>query len=283
MFIHEIVAAPIKTRPGMATLSQHVTVPRHVEGLLALQRTVGNAAITAHLVAVQRRKPTPCNCEEEPQSVQRQAEDDRFDRVPVTLVAAASLRPPPDWSGSVCEWLRSVINRLLNGSADGWSTSGLKERYEDMLRDKKLWSTRRTGPRSWESHQRAYEQQRQGLANRLQQWRDQNCDDEGGPGLPADVFEWVNRPAPAHPAGVVPTSGNQTRSSLPTWEEVAEVAVVVGLSLSAVAAIVVALADPEPVSKLAAIGLSEEIITALLVRLGYAAALTSGVASAAAR
>lgn len=35
-----------------------------------------------------------------------------------------------------CEWLRSVINRLLNGSADGWSTSGLKERYEDMLRDK---------------------------------------------------------------------------------------------------------------------------------------------------
>ncbi|MEV4053862.1 hypothetical protein AB0J55_21950 [Amycolatopsis sp. NPDC049688] len=283
MFEHETSAAPIGTRAGKVLPRHHAATSGRVEGLLALQRTVGNAAMVAHLAAVQRCGTRSGNCEDGPQSVQRQPEDDRFDHVPVTLVAAASLRPPPDWSGSVCEWLRSVIDRLLNGSADGWSTSGLKERYADMLGDKKLWATRRTGPRSWESHQQAYEQQRRGLANRLQQWRDQNCDDEGGPGLPADVFEWVNRPAPSHPAGVVPMSANQTRSSLPTWEEVAEVAVVVGLSLSVVAAILVALADPEPVSKLAAIGLTEEITTALLVRLGYAAALTGGAASTAAR
>jgi hypothetical protein len=192
------------------------------------------------------------------------------DGMPTPLLPAGLLRAPIDWPNTWCEWVLFTIDRLLNGAG---STTGVKVRYQEMLNDdRNLFIVRPTGQDSWESHQTTYLNERQGLRNRLQQWKDTHCDDDrGGPQLPADLSEWIDRDPPKTPARFappIPSPDPSSPISLPSWEQVAAVAIILGIGIQLVDAIIVALADPEPVTKLAALGLSVALIIVLLDRLG---------------
>ena len=76
---------------------------------------------------------------------------------------------------------------------------------------------------------------------------------------------WAERPAPVRPR----VQPEPQRRDLPTWDEVWEVILVLGMSVSLVVVIIAALADPEPASKLALAGLSVAMIAIILTRLGY--------------
>jgi hypothetical protein len=65
-------------------------------------------------------------------------------------------------------------------------------------------------------------------------------------------------------SGVTPSS-----YTLPSVEEVRHALLVVGLAGVSIALVLIALADPEPLTKLLAAGLSDAAVLALLTELGY--------------
>jgi len=196
------------------------------------------------------------------------------DGVPTGLIAAV-LRPPAGWPGTLCDWLLEGIDRLLNGSPNGFPTTGLKERYNDLRRDPKdLFHKQPTGPKSYESHQVAFLNQQKGALRYLEEWANKNCDDNGGPDLPADLVEWLTIKVPEAPDSVLPSPPAQPSlldRPLPSLEEIAEVVTILGLGSALLGEILAALLAPNPVAKLAALGLAAVTIVALLTQLGYMA------------
>jgi hypothetical protein len=145
----------------------------------------------------------------------------------------------------------------------------LQQRWEELLTDRHNlqwdhWNKKHPFYGSVKIHQEEFERGQQGLRNQLNKWERSKCGGPGDPPLIAEAEEWATRPTPSPIPRERPTppAGNFSVS------RVLRAMAVVGLSVGALAIVLAALADPEPVSKLALSGLSMVVITRLLTELG---------------
>jgi hypothetical protein len=196
-----LTLSPLRSAPGCrerrrSTGPESLVTPAQSAGgiqdhVSALQRLVGNRAVN--------------------QILWRALPDDLTSEM-MTAVAGAPL-PTSSAGGSGgpgCGDLGQRIRDFIDGG--NGIKRGLKERYQDLLDDvHDLYLNHRTVANpdpvygSWDGHVQQYENQRRGLQNRVDKYKDDNCDDPNTPGggqpLAADVMTWYAQSAPAQPTG----------------------------------------------------------------------------------
>jgi hypothetical protein len=76
-----------------------------------------------------------------------QSEMDEYG-LPTALISAAAVTPPPNWPGTLCDWIVSLINKFLNGEG---AVKGLKLRHLEIRYDidDLYHANPRPGPGSW--------------------------------------------------------------------------------------------------------------------------------------
>jgi hypothetical protein len=232
----------------------------------------GKDALTAHELThvVQQTGVVQRQC--------RDCADDKFlQRNSGMSTNSPNFSPPGPGSKKCLELFQKILD-LINGG--NGIKRGLVERFMDMLNDEILYQHHRTTSNphptkgSWDGHVQQYNDQQRGLNNRLNDWIKNGCDGPGGPPLPEAANEWVKKPAPTQPKNVSmpdPTSSPDSASSPePTlsYTTIRNAVIALGISVTLIGLIVVAVLDPEPLSKLAAIGLTIETAEALMIALG---------------
>ena len=289
--------APVPLAVGATAFGRNGTLSAH--SVLALQRTAGNAAVALLLRdADLSREPAQCDCGgiehggEECEEC-REGKREPGERQASRVVARQVTPPLPggpgggpnvrclELLGQILSFVHGGLTHILGGQTFTGTQikRGLIERFRDMVEDKAdIYNRYRykstPGPGglgSWEGHQEQFEMQQRGLRNRLTEYIRNNCNDPSG-GLPAEAanaydeaLEWATRPTPREPAPK--PAAPRTEESI-SWSDVVDVLVVIGLSIALVAAVIAALADPEPVSKVALAVGSVALATLILVRLG---------------
>ena len=170
-----------------------------------------------------------------------------------------------------CKSLLEQIKRFIYSRKPPQDMKGLMQRYEELLADEhhlqwNNWTTPDPQFGSVVSHQNEFITTRNGLQNRLNSWKKNNCDDPNDPSqLPADALDWASRPAP-DPIPQPRPSEDSSSSSLAS--KVLTILKIAGVSILLLPLVIFALADPEPATKLAAIGLTAVTIKQLMDLLG---------------
>jgi hypothetical protein len=93
--------------------------------------------------------------------------------------------PPGSNQSHRCSWLRGKIKNLLN------SLSRQKQNFHLNIN---RWTL--TDPDAI-SHQETFQREQGALRGRLGEWDDNDCDDSGVGGLPADAWAFATMPTPA--------------------------------------------------------------------------------------
>ena len=179
---------------------------------------------------------------------------------------------PPGPGSTKCTELFQKILDFINGG--NGIKKGLVERFMDMLNDVILYKNYRnkSNPHptkgSWDGHVEQYENQRRGLNKKLSDWIKYGCDGPGGPPLPVVANEWADKTAPEQPQNVsLPDSASSPEPAF-SYTTIRNVAIALGISVTLIGLIVIAVFDPEPLSKLTAIGLTVATANALMIALG---------------
>jgi hypothetical protein len=282
----QVTGRPVEAAP-FATI---VVGPANAAHVLALQRTAGNGAVSAMLARCRSSASgdEPCECELPPLGVAASSAETTWARALLARQAIADPMAPGPGGGPCLQILGEVLSYLMGGAQHVIGGvvltgpnihRGLVERYQHMRDDASLnnlyrdhRTPRNAHPRygSWEGHQQTYRNQARGLRDRLNDWARNGCDgpDSGVPEAARNevqrAWDYATRQPPNQPA---PLPRPVQRSAIDT-EAVLDALKILGVSLLLLGLVIVALLDPEPVSKLAAIGMTAATATMLLVMLG---------------
>jgi hypothetical protein len=289
-------AAPVAAAlgPSRADLAGALSLGS-VGGVLALQQTAGNLAVAHRLAGLGDGLPRTSRL-----AVQRVAEDLAVSAALSRSVAPRRVdallsrqvvvpgAPGPGGGGNQClALLGEILSFLLGGpnhTIGGVDVvgrdihRGLIERYEHMRQDPHQLFRNHRGvgqahPQfgSWEGHQQTFRDQARGLRERLNNWQRNGCNgpDSGVPELAHNevrrAWDYATREPPVQPAQMQAQPAERTTIDP---DKVLKILAILGISLALLGLVIVAVLDPEPVTKLAAIGLTVATATTLLVMLG---------------
>jgi hypothetical protein len=205
---------------------------------------------------------------------------DQSGQLAMSLVGLAS-GPPlgPDPCDDLLQQIIAILDELAKRLQDGENDPhNLYNNFRKLKDAHPEWG-------SWDGHRQKFYEVRDDLRRTLAEWEEKGC---GSPRKNQqeqddlnEAYEFKDKEFPDKPLKPMKRESDPVEQTQPaqatdngiTIEKVLEVLAVLGLSLALAATIVVALADPEPVSKLGLAGLSAAEITELMTLLGLGAKL----------